>query len=161
MATVIKSLIKEKNSKQMLPKNNRSNKKINARIKRRIPAIWRYKNATIWIEDSARGKNCSYKEAMERHRRTNSTSEKTTKSKAMKKKLQRVKSDIRTAEWIPAIGEHHKINSIKRERITTRCTESSLTLASFSTRLNGSRIENPARSHRFTDINKQLAERRR
>lgn len=160
MATVIQSLIKEKNSKQMLPKNNRSNKKINARIKRRTPAIWRYKNATVWIEDSARGKNCSYKEAMERHRRTNSTSEKTTKSKAMKKKLQR-KSDIRTAEWIPAIGEHHKINSIKSERITTRCTESSLTLAPFSTRLNGSRIENPARSHRFTDINKQLAERRR
>lgn len=160
MERVIESPIKEKNSKQMLPKNNRSNKKINARIKRRIPAIWRYKNATVWIEDSARGKNCSYKEAMERHGRTNSTSEKTTKSKAMKKKLQR-KSDIRTAEWIPVIGEHHKINSIKSERITTRCTESSLTLASFSTRLNGSRIENPARSHRFTDINKQLAERRR
>lgn len=160
MATVIKGPIKEKNCKEMLPKNNRSNKKINARIKRRIPAIWRYKNATVWIEDSARGKNCSDKEAMERHRRTNSTSEKTTKSKAMKKKLQR-KSDIRTAEWIPAIGEHHKINSIKSERITARCTESSLTLAPFSTRLNGSRIENPARSHRFTDINKQLAEKRR
>lgn len=160
MATVIKGPVKEKNSKEILQKSNRSNKKINARIKRRIPAIWRYKNATVWIEYSARGKNCSDKEAMERHRRTNSASEKTTKSKAMKKKLQR-KSDIRTAEWIPAIGEHHKINSIKSERITTRCTESSLTLAPFSTRLNGSRIENPARSHRFTDINKQLAEKKR